>query len=379
MLAHLTAPRRLALIVLTVACTSGGAGALDSGGGDSDALVPLIDAVPGASDAAPGEPGIRIVGRVDDSDLAGPRFEWSGTAIHARFTGTAIGINLDEEWGTNYYEVIVDGDHLPVLATDAGLALYPLATGLADGTHELVVHRRSEAFFGPTQLRGLELGDGELLAPAPAPSRRIEVIGDSITCGYGNEGADQYCSFTGATENHYRTYAAIAARDLDADLVAAAWSGIGIYRNNDGGTTDTMPTRYPRAIPTDSASVWDFASWHPDVVVINLGTNDFAGGAPAQAAFTGAYIDFVAAIRLAYPEAHIFCALGSMLSGSNLTTARSYLTAVVAAVDDSKVHFVEFAEQAAADGYGCDWHPSIATNEIMADTLAAAIRTQLGW
>lgn len=66
---------------------------------------------------------------------------------------------------------------------------------------------------------------GRFLTPPEGPARRIEVIGDSITCGYGVDGADQYCPFSAATENHYRTYAAIAARDLGADLATLAWSG----------------------------------------------------------------------------------------------------------------------------------------------------------
>ena len=45
-----------------------------------------------------------------------------------------------------------------------------------------------EAFAGPDQLKGLTLTGGELL-PIEKPTRRLEVIGDSISCGYGDEGA----------------------------------------------------------------------------------------------------------------------------------------------------------------------------------------------
>jgi hypothetical protein len=51
--------------------------------------------------------------------------------------------------------------------------------------------RRTEANnYAPSQFFGLDFGGGTLL-PMPAPAHKIEVIGDSITCGYGNEGATE--------------------------------------------------------------------------------------------------------------------------------------------------------------------------------------------
>ena len=38
-----------------------------------------------------------------------------------------------------------------------------------------------------------------------------------------------------------------------------------------------------------------------------------------------------------------------------------------------------FETQNAEDGYGCDWHPSLRTHEIMAEALVAELRDDLGW
>ena len=64
---------------------------------------------------------------------------------------------------------------------------------------------------------GLTVGDGALMDPPAGAGRLIEVIGDSITCGYGNLGtlADADC-FT--TESHWDTYGAVAARALGAEV-----------------------------------------------------------------------------------------------------------------------------------------------------------------
>src|SRR5262249_40180698 len=141
-----------------------------------------------------------------------------------------------------------------------GTETYPLADNLAPGTHVVRVVRNTEAHIGEAQFLGFDFGaDGELLAPPPI-QRRIEVIGDSITCGYGVEGADGTCHWTADTENAYLAYGSIAARALDAQATLVAYSAIGVYRNNSGGRNGTMPIRYPRSLADDTKSTWDFAS-----------------------------------------------------------------------------------------------------------------------
>lgn len=326
-----------------------------------------------------GPPGVRFVGRFDTTDPSAPQFAWSGSAMHARFTGTGLRVRFDG--AANQFAVVIDGAAPKTVKTTTGNNTYTLATGLSAGTHEVWLHRRTEAFFGEVRFRGFEFDGGELLPPPPTPSRRIEVVGDSITCGYGNEGADQYCDFSADTENHHATYAAIAARSLGADLHAIAWSGIGMYRNYGGETTGTMPERWGRTLPNRSTSTWDTSKFVPHAVVINLGTNDFAKGDPG-AAFVTAYTTFVRRVRKAYPDAWIFPAVGPMLSGGAYTSAKNHLNNVIATLSgegDKKLSLLEFATQTAADGYGCDWHPSLATNEKMAKVLESALKARLGW
>lgn len=335
-----------------------------------------------ADDTAPydaGPPAVRLVGRFDTTDPSAPQFAWSGSAMHARFTGTGLRVRFDG--AANQFAVVIDGAAPKTVKTTTGNNTYTLATGLSAGTHEVWLHRRTEAFFGEVRFRGFQFDGGELLPPPPTPSRRIEVIGDSITCGYGNEGADQYCDFSADTENHYATYAAIAARTLGADLHAIAWSGIGMYRNYGGETTGTMPERWGRTLPNRSTSTWDTSKFVPHAVVINLGTNDFAKGDPGSA-FVTAYTSFVRRVRKAYPDAWIFPAVGPMLSGGAYNAARNHLNNVIATLSgegDKKLSLLEFATQTAADGYGCDWHPSLATNEKMAKVLESALKARLGW
>lgn len=326
------------------------------------------------------QPAVRLVGRFTKD--AASRFAWSGSEMQARFSGDSVTLQLDDPSSSgNYFQVVVDGQ-VSEVHTSAASSSYPLASGLGSGTHLVSVYRRTEAFEGVTTFHGFDFGaGGTLLAPPAAPGQRLEVVGDSITAGYGVEGADQNCSFSAATENHEETYEALAAKALGADLVTIAWSGIGMYRDYGGDTSNNMPARYDLTLPASSGSSWDFSRFVPAAVVVNLGTNDFAKGDPGQP-FVSAYVAFAQHLRDKYPAARIYCALGPMLSGSSLDSARTYLQQVISQrkqQGDQNIALLEFATQSSADGYGCDWHPSAKTHQKMAQLLQATLAKDLGW
>jgi lysophospholipase L1-like esterase len=233
---------------------------------------------------------------------------------------------------------------------------------------------------------GFDFGGGVLLAPPPAPAHKLEVIGDSISCGYGDEGADMTCSFSPDTENHYLSYAALSARELGAELTTVAWSGKGVVCNyGDDATScvDPMPTYYDRILPQRPESSWDYSAWQADAVVINLGTNDFSTVSdPGEAEFEAAYVALLERVRGHYPGAFIFCTVGPLLGGADLTTARAYIASAVQQrrdAGDLQVKAFELAPTDPNNGYGCDYHPSLKTHAVMAGELSALLRSELGW
>jgi lysophospholipase L1-like esterase len=319
--------------------------------------------------------GPRFIGRFTDDR----RFAWSGATVALRFTGTSVSVTLTDT-GDNFYDAVVDDGEPVVIDAMSGTQTYEIATELADGPHDVRVTRRTEAFLNPSTFVSFSVPESAWL-PQTAPARRLEVVGDSISAGYGNEGTGPNCGFTAATENHSLTYAALAAKELGADLHTEAWSGIGIYRNNDGTMTGLMPQRFLLTIPTESGGAWDFSKYQPHAVVVNLGTNDFAMGDPGMG-FRTAHVTFAASLRERYPNARIYLAVGPMLGGGEYTAALAYLEATVAArnaAGDDAVDTIEFGTQTASDGYGCDYHPSETTHARMAGVLVSRLRADLGW
>ncbi len=325
----------------------------------------------GPPDAEVGELGeVHLIGRFADND----QFAWPGTTIMTRFAGSSIAMAL-EEAGDNQYEVWVDGERQPVLVPGVGTGVFTLAAGLTDGEHDLVVTRRTESFFGVARFEGFP---GATLVATPAPTRMIEMVGDSITCGYGVLGDSATCSFDASTEAETYAWGALAAADLGAAHVAIAYSGKGVIRNYGGEPGDTMPLLYERMFADDPDTPYSTPDYTPDVVVVNLGTNDFSVGDPGEA-FADGLAAMVAQIRGHHPDAWILLASSPMLSGADRAAHIGYLNQVIDGAGDDRLAYVEIAEQLAADGYGCDYHPNVTTERKMADALVAKIREVAGW
>lgn len=349
----------------------------------TDPPNPQMPAGPSASvtigaDAAPTPPAlVRFVGRFDTSDPGGARFAWPGSTIVGRFKGTGISVRLKDD-GKNFFQVLVDGEPKAVLHADAHKEVYPLAEGLPDGVHDVAIYRRTEPKLGETTFLGFTTS-GTLLPPAPPPDRRIELIGDSITAGYGNEGPNATCTFNPAEENQYQTYGAITARALGAEHVTIAWSA---------QTIGQMTEYFERTLPARTDSQWDFKAWVPQVVVLNVGTNNFATYDPTEVRYVRIYTALFDRVRKVYPDAFIVCLLGPMLTDiyppgkKNLTLARKYMQATMAKIKDSgekNFEYVELPEQNHANGLGCGFHPSMKTHKLMSDRLVQIIHEKLGW
>lgn len=328
----------------------------------------LVISLPARSQGFVAADPSRWLGQVDEDSR---RFGWPGSGFEIGFTGQNLSVVLEDS-GANSL-VVEEPRGLRRIDLQSGRHDYLLAANYPPGTHIFRLSRRTEGLFGPTTFIKAS-ADGEFLALKPR-ERSVAVIGDSVAAGYGIEGKDPSCAFSGDTENQYLTYGALAARALDADLITLAASGRGVARNFEGGTTDTMPQIFARKVPTDPSATEQNVLAGVDVIVISLGTNDFTGGNRPDN-FVDAYAAFLATIRLSNPRARIYLATGPMLGGED---AAAHLSAVrtVADVAGGAVKLLSFAVE--AQGFGCDWHPNTATHQQMAQILIAALHADLGW
>lgn len=341
--------------------------------------------VPAGQRISAADPHIQYVGRVNFNHPESPLFTYPGVQIKAVFSGTSLRMIAKPKSG--YFMAQIDGAApFKVAFTGEKDSVVTLATALPRGQHTVELMYAIEGYQRRPEFRGFLLDEGCRLADAPAlPERKIEFIGNSITCGYGVESSDPNEHFSDETENHYYTYAAITARNLKAQHVAVARSGIGIYRNYGApkaGSDDCMPRMYPYTNFLDKSQEWDFSRYQPDVVCVNLGTNDMSLNNCDPKRLLNGYRSFLRDLRGHYPKAKIVFLSGSMLHEKDLETVKKALDTTVEeaqARGDREVYRFDMTDQQGDIGYGADWHPSFWQQQKMAGELTAYLRALMKW
>ena len=340
------------------------------------ALVLVACTGPGSKEfVAADNPNIAYIGRFDQSDKTKPEFMYSGCAIRTVFKGTSVEVVMKDDSLRNLFTVIID-DSLFVLTANRADSTYLLADSLQNKQHTLDIIRRTEWHGGNTTFLGLRIDKGKKLYKPVIGDRRIEFIGDSYTCGYGNEGKSREEHFTYETENNYLTYGALTARALNAEYQAVCRSGIGIVQGYGGGRDFTMPGLYDE-VTINNPVTWDYSMNQPQLVVIDLGANDLS--APLDSAeFVNAYVNFLKRIRTNYPSAEIVCIAGPSTPGKEWQTWRNYIHAVVDLFGNND-QAIKYFECSTFEPNGSDWHPNVAEHQKMADELIPFLKELMNW
>ena len=357
---------------------------------------------------------VRTLGRtmtVGEGEAARLYFNWSCSGFEFTFTGTGASAVfgtrntfIAQETMRPHIAVYVDGEAEPRtrFSLESASASYTLAENLPEGEHTLRVMKISAASYsGFFYAEALTLTGAEpSAAPAAAPSRRIEFIGDSITCGYGILAPQAGGNYKAAEEDGSLSYAYRTALALNADAQMVCISGNGVYCDLKGRQSELMPEYYLYAdmrLQKDSGvrglTEWDFAGNPVDAVVVLLGTNDaqavlninadIGGGKPAIPerieAFKAAYAAFIKTLREKNPTAPIFCTTGGLTSRL-YAEIRAAVRAYTAETGDENVYFYEYRTSASdfSDGIRAG-HPSRQVHAAMAEELTAFIREKTGW
>lgn len=342
---------------------------------DPELLQRLISLKPGV--VPPCSKDIAYTGRINRKNGMSYLFVYPGTQIKARFTGSGIAMNMKP--GSGYFEVMVDGINPHKIFVGDNDSIVTLASGLGEGLHEVEITLVYEGYAKRPEFRGFILPQGAQMAQAPTlPRLKLEFIGNSITCGYGNEAPDKSYPFADSTENHYFTYAALAARALDAQEMCVARSGIGVYRNYAGkDKPNTMTKWYDYTCILDSTQKWDFKQYRPDIICVNLGTNDLSTKGYDIGTYEQYYLAFIRHLHEVQPQASIVALTGSMLGGTPLQEQKVVLDRVGEVVKAEGVKYYRFdmSTQDGSLGYGASWHPSMRQHRKMAAELIPFLRS----
>lgn len=326
----------------------------------------------------PGNPNIQYMGRIDFSNPDKPLFAFPNTTIKAKFEGTSLNLLLKDyngsDFSDNYFQSTVDGGTPVKFVVTSSQQTYPVAKDLADGIHTIEIIKITETYNGECQFLGFQTDTLKNLVPSdPLPDLKLEFYGNSITCGYGIEGGAQPFS-----DNSYKAYPAVAARELNAQFHTISYSGIGVVK---GYPSFLMGQMYNRTIanttysPLPVNNTWNFTQYVPDYVIVALGTNDynlgFGSGTISYATFYTGYKSFISKIRTAYPTAQIICTNSPMISDTKLGNAISSIVTTNKTAGDNKIQYFSFTHM---QGGGSGGHPGVADGQTNGKELAAYIK-----
>lgn len=354
-------------------------------------LLALIACSHGIQTYQANDSHIRIMGRHLVDNHGSVKFAASGVSFFFKFRGTQFTADLNDEFrdSTNYnwFDVIIDSSRVRKFHTVAGKTRYVLADSLKSGVHTLLLCKATEGQNGHNTL--IDVRTRQLLQAGPLPDRKIEFIGNSITCGFGDDTTMVRCE-NGQWFDHtnaWYAYGPRLARQLHAQWMLSSVSGIGMHRNwNSPGPV--MPDVYSGVYMeyTKNPVPWDFSKYTPDLVVIALGTNDFSKGGgkePRPAldgdAFVNDYTHFIGTVREKYPDAKFLLANSPMFGPDQMKQLNAYLQRVkenCEAKGDSSITIFSWDN---TYNSGCNGHPYMDQQAMMTHQLEPVVKNFMDW
>lgn len=362
-----------------------------------------------------------------------PLVSWSGRvwqtgdgAISADWAGVSARVSVTNNF--TYVRVVVNdtcagGNKFAVKLVDAqGVADWPVGafyTEPGQQVYTLFAAAGRLSYWGPTATLAVTkdvearftqcaqgvtflsfVSDGAFLPP-PLPTRHVEVIGDSITSGdlvfcttpWGDRVPVNNSLWT---DSWSTSYGSLLCDTFGAACSTVSWGGMGLVAGDvPSWWWPSLPDVYGSALAwavslagpgAPLAYPWNAsAAPRTDAVIINIGTNDAAGGRFNNASFLAQYIaTYVALVATisgaspgdrhgaAAPAPNFFLAYGPM------TTA--YAPAVLEVVQQVTAlgHRATPLNLTLPGGCHCG-HPSDADHLLMAQTARPVIASVMGW
>jgi lysophospholipase L1-like esterase len=264
-----------------------------------------------------------------------------------------------------------------------------IATSINPGRYNIRLVRNTEAAKGNFTLASISLA-GSLRTKTANKSLYIEFIGDSITCGTGNlhkflNASDPLTILPSASgscigpqgdnnptveQDASRGYAYLTAQALGADLSQVCQTGIGVY-----GGWGQMKDVVDKTATNRSGATYT-PTRKPDLVVINLGTNDgyTHGSAEYDDEFKAAVKALIAQVRTLYndPNLKVLWAVG-MMNGGRPSVAAEAIREMQNAGDSNVYIFTGFT----ANSGGHNNHPTYLAHQNAAQALSNYIRQNI--
>lgn len=338
---------------------------------------------------SPDNEKLQYSGRIDFDDRRAPVLVYAASYVKIVFRGTSVAVELENHHVcyTNEMGYFLDGVQGRIrLLNNAGRVKYLIADDLAEETHELMLFKRMDACHMATFF-GFELNKEAAVLPPPSkPVRRIEVFGDSVSCGEVSEAlayvGEEDPAHNGEYSNSWYSYAWMTARKLNAELHDTSQGGIalldgtGWFAAPEYKGVESCFDKIEYHPDLGETKQWDFGRYIPHVVIVAIGQNDSHPVDYMAEDYDGAkavrwrkhYREFVRRLMNLYPKAQIILTSTILLHDANWDRAIDEVSKEIA---DARVHHFLYRR----NGIGTPGHIRIPEAEEMAEELTAYIES----
>lgn len=292
-------------------------------------------------------------------------------------------------WNCVRFSIFVDGNLQQKIIMDEEEKTVEVFSGDQERSATVSVVKITEASQSYIAIKSIITDSNGKIAPSPEKKLRIEFIGDSITCGYGIDCKSTEEPFKTLTEDATETFAYLAARHFDADCALTSYSSFGVRSGwTDSGDLNDfslLPKVYEKVTFSWNTQqfgdrAWDFSLYQPNLIVMNLGTNDISYCKTPEKCeeFVESYVSFIKRVRELNPDAFFILGIGIMKMGDIMwpyvEKAASLYTSITG---DQRISTVHFTTQKPEEGLGSGDHPNAITQKRCSLEMISAIEKVL--
>lgn len=355
----------------------------------------------------------KIHGRTDEEQYPLPLF-FNGSGIEVNVTGQELWIDVDVDCDIHepWIWTSINGAFMSRQMLLPGMQSICLFRGMSPETVKNVKFTRdlqpmSEDDSCHILIRGFQ-SDGFFLPVSDRPFK-LEFIGDSITSGEGTYGAKEDVDWLSMYMSSSRNYAVMVSDALNAEYRLISQGGWGVLSGWDNNPNSNIPSRYEKICglawgdfneKLGASKPYNFESWKPDAIIVNLGTNDASAFRQPKwqdpvtgktfkqhldpdgsynhddlMRFEQAVIDFLSMLRKNNPNSHIVWTYGML--GYDLTLAiTDAINIYQKQTKDSNVAFLQLPNTT-DETVGSHGHPGIRSHERAAKILTDYLKNIL--
>nr|WP_302596814.1 SGNH/GDSL hydrolase family protein [uncultured Cellulosilyticum sp.] len=356
---------------------------------------------------------LKVLGRTTKSREPLTLF-WTGSGIECNVKASELWVEVEADYDCYepWISVVINGAYITRRMVERGKQWICLFRNMNPQVIKNVKLLKEVQAMSGDEKHCLQISrfktDGSF-EPVAAYPYKLEFIGDSITSGEGAIGAlkeEDWISMWFSTENNY---AVMTANALNADYHIISQSGWGVLTSWDNNPYGALPLYYEKVCGLlkgkqneliGAQREYDFASWQPDAVIINLGTNDSGAFNSAKwedektgeshkqrmnedgsyneedlNAFKEAVISFLEKLRKYNPNARLIWVYG-MLGNPLETAILEAIQRYKEKTDDKKVEFLGLPDTT-KETVGARQHPGVKAHRAASEVIIKRLKELL--